>query len=238
MILRGWVAFLILSMAIAAPAAGSAKHSCMTTHMKDAIKINRERGAWYSQLSDGQSQRITNLLIGMEQRLLLGSPIIDVSARPYQKAGVPIVCEDVIDMSFTPAFRAQNPAGPVAKQSYRRVLVDVVHNKLSEKLKNDDFQGMAWLADQYVQQLEKQPRFNCLVRHMLESVRRTALLAPRHEAAALRKGLGSPRTLSKLILKSHLDLLNKSARIDILAAPLQADGLMIVCQDVPHIPRP
>lgn len=174
----------------------------------------------------------------MEQKLLLGSPVIDLWARPFQKAGVLIVCEDVIDMAFTPEFRRQNPQGRIPQNSYRRVLVEVVKTKLNEKLKREDFQGMAWLADQYVQQLEKQPRFNCLVRHMLESVRRTALLAPRHEAAAQRKGLSSPRALSKLILKSHLNLLNESAVIDILAAPLQADGLMIVCQDVPHIPKP
>lgn len=237
MILRSlFLSFLV--MASFSAQAEAAKHSCMTTHMKDAIKINRQRGVWYSELSEGKSEAVTNRLIGMERRLLLGSPAIDLWARPYQKAGVAIVCEDVIDMSRTPQFRRQNPEGRVGKGSYRLVLVDVVHQKLKEKLKSEDFQGMAWLADQYVKQLEKQPRFNCLVRHMLESVRRTAILTPRHEAEALRKGLDSPKALSKLILKSHLDLLSESAVIDKIAAPLQADGIMIVCQDVPHIPKP
>lgn len=211
---------------------------CMTKHMQDAIRLNKERKPLYERLTAGKSNRVTEHLIGMERRLLLGSPILDFWARPYQGSGIDIICEDVVDMALTPPFRSRHPDGTVPKESYRRVQVGLVKTQLEERLRANDFSGLAWLSDQYVQQLGVQPRFNCLVRHMLESIRRTAMLAPKHEKKALAKGMRSPRFLAKVILKSHLDLLYESAQLDILAAPMQAEGIMIICQDIPPISKP
>lgn len=230
--------FMLLILPMIVQAKEVRASCCMTKHMQDAIQINRERSPFYQALSNGESRKITRLLIGMEKKLLLVSPLADFWARPYQRAGIPVVCEDIIDMSLTPKFREWNPEGRVSQDSYRPVLVTLAKNKLQELLGREDFHGLAWLSDQYVQQIEAQPRFNCLVRHMLESIRRAAILAPRYEVMARIKGVRSPRFLSKVLLKSHLNLLEESGRIDRLAAPLQASGIMIICQDVPAIPKP
>jgi hypothetical protein len=42
--------------------------------------------------------------------------------------------------------------------------------------------------------------------------------------------------ISNQMLAGHLDGLEESARIDMLAAPVQAMNLPIICQDVPYIP--
>jgi hypothetical protein len=38
------------------------------------------------------------------------------------------------------------------------------------------------------------------------------------------------------MLAAHLDSLDESARIDMMAAPVQAMNVPIICQDVPYIP--
>jgi hypothetical protein len=230
--------FMLLVLPMIVHAETMQPRACMTKHMRDAMTLNRARDSQYRALTKGKSSGITASMIRMEKNLLVGAPLADFWASPYQREGINIVCGDLIDMSHTPEFRAQNPKGKVSPQTYRPVLIKTAKEKLREHLDKNDFAGLAWLADQYVQQIEKNPRYNCLVRHMLESIRRTAALAPRYEQQARRKALLSPLRLSKVLLKSHMDLLEESARIDRVAAPLQAAGVMIICQDVPHIPAP
>lgn len=97
---------------------------------------------------------------------------------------------------------------------------------------------MAAYADQRVQELEKKPRYNCLVRHMLESIRRMTILIPQQEALAQERLKTTALPIANTVLKSHIGYLKESSRIDKIAAPLQAEGLLIICQDVPHIPVP
>lgn len=71
---------------------------------------------------------------------------------------------------------------------------------------------------------------------MLESIRPTASLAPLYKQAAKEKKVKSPGFVVQGFLRSHLEILTEATEIDYLAAPLQAEGLPIICQDVPHIP--
>jgi hypothetical protein len=41
--------------------------------------------------------------------------------------------------------------------------------------------------------------------------------------------------LSRLVLRLHLFTLGDAAKLDALAAPIQARGIPILCQDVPPI---
>jgi hypothetical protein len=73
---------------------------------------------------------------------------------------------------------------------------------------------------------------------VLESIARIGLLAPLHERMASRAKLASPLALEEDLLRAHFGGLGASAYIDTIAAPLQARGVPIVCNDVPVIPMP
>ncbi|WII72924.1 hypothetical protein QJS83_03440 [Bdellovibrio sp. 22V] len=212
--------------------------ACLTDHIRDALKINKERAPHYARLSQGRSAEISKRLISMERKLSFIVPFADAWAIPYHMAGVNILCDDFIDMAYTPKFRSQNPEGADSILNFRRPNVETIKARLFELYKAKDYQGLAYYADHKIHELESVPRYNCMVRHVLESIRRMAALAPLHDQKA-RHSLGvSSLFLSRTVLRSHILLLDESTLIDTLAAPLQSEGLPIVCQDVPAIPWP
>nr|WP_295902882.1 hypothetical protein [uncultured Bdellovibrio sp.] len=236
---RSLVVFLI---GLLLPAIGQAGlkdvKPCLSTHLREAIKINEQRAPVYERLSQGQSRAISEMLIKAEKKVLWVAPLADAWAAPYQRAGIPILCADFIDMSHTPAFRAVNPDGKDSLQHFHPAPTGEISERLRELFKAKDYDGIVRYADEQVQELNRVPRYNCMVRHVLESIRRMAGLAPIHDQKARAKLHISSLLLSRTVLKSHINLLDESSEIDALAAPLQAEALPIICQDVPHIPWP
>ncbi|MBI5203189.1 MAG: hypothetical protein HY925_16480 [Elusimicrobia bacterium] len=81
-----------------------------------------------------------------------------------------------------------------------------------------------------------QPDYFCMTRHILESVRRAARLAPLHDTASRAKGLESPYGVSRQFIKTQLLSLSQAWTLDEWAVPVQAKGVPILCRDVPPIP--
>jgi hypothetical protein len=76
-----------------------------------------------------------------------------------------------------------------------------------------------------------------MLRHLLGSALRISNQAPRYEAQARAARIrASPGAISRTMLDLHLRMLGEAARLDRAAAPLQAEGIPILCQDVPPIP--
>lgn len=212
--------------------------SCLTEHLREAMVLNREREPLYAELSQGQSREVTEGLLRMERKLLLTAPLADLWAAPYQAAGIPLLCQDLISMSETPSFVAMNPAGPDAFSNFIPADVAALEIQLNQFYSDRAYEDLADYLDHEIEKLEKAPRYNCLVKHMLESIRRMAVLTPQHAQKAKDLGWISPEILSRLVLKTNIGLLQASLDLDIMAAPLQAKGVQIICQDVPAIPRP
>ena len=90
---------------------------------------------------------------------------------------------------------------------------------------------------QRLEALDASPRYHCLVRHFLNSILRAANLAPLHEDEAKARGLSASTTdLSWSFIEIQLFGLDELEKIDELAASIQAQGVPILCQDVPPIP--
>lgn len=212
--------------------------ACLTDHIHDAMNLNKARASAYALLTDGKSSPISKKLIRMERWLSLAVPFADAWAAPFQAAGVNILCDDFIDMSLTPAFRAMNPAGKDNVANFRRADEKILIKNLDALLDENNFIGLGDYADEQIRLLDQNPRYNCMVKHVLESIRRMAYLAPKHNRLAKQKIKISSLSLSRIVLRNHINMLDTSAEIDQLAAPLQADGLPIICQDVPYIPVP
>lgn len=211
---------------------------CLSEHISEAMELNKQRKPLYLKLSGGRSKIVSDKLIWMERKLSVAVPFADAWAAPYQAAGIPILCQDFISMSETPKFQAQNPEGTDSLHNYRRPDIAAIKSRLLELYKAKSYLPLAHFADQQITDLEQKPRYNCMVRHLLESIRRMAALTPVHAQKSRAKNKVSSEFLSRTVLRSHIMLLEESAEIDRVAAPLQAEGLPIVCQDVPYIPWP
>ena len=205
-----------------------------TRHMREAIALNRERLPRYAALTEGRSKSISRRLVRSERLSLPAAMYVDRRALLFQAAGVRIVEDDFVPMHDVPEFR--EAFDPPDLDSYARQAPRPLVRRLRRAWEAGDFSGLRDAAHTEIERLAGEPRFHCMLRHLLESLRRIAHLAPRHDDAARTAGVGSTRDLSTLMLRMHLWPLPASTRLDHRAAPLQAEGIPILFQDLPPIP--
>jgi hypothetical protein len=211
---------------------------CLSEHIRDAIVLNKERKPLYMKLSNGKSKVVSDKLIWLERKLSMAVPFADAWAAPYQAAGIPVLCQEFISMSEAPKFQLRNPEGIDSLHNYHRPDITGLKARLLELYTAKAYMRLAEYADKQIIDLDQNPRYNCMVKHILESIRRMAALTPIHQQKSREKNKVSSEYLSRTVLRTHILLLNDFAELDELAAPLQADALPILCQDVPYIPWP
>lgn len=216
--------------ATAAPAS-----RCMERHMREAAALNRERMPLYAALTDGRSRAISRRLIWAERLAIPVAWYVDRRARPFQRAGIPVVCDDFVPVADTPAFQERSddppPLSAFAPSDPRRI-----RRALGRAQRDGGFPAVSAAVAGELQRLQGAPHFHCMLRHLLESALRVSSQAPLYEEQARRLGLRSPGGVSRMMLDLHLAALGEAARLDRRAAPLQAQGIPILCQDVPPIP--
>ncbi|MBA4159172.1 MAG: hypothetical protein H0X65_17100 [Gemmatimonadetes bacterium] len=215
--------------------AANGKHDCFQRHLREAIELNRERLPLYSQLTDGASERISRRLIWSERLALPVAWYIDRRASGYLQAGIPLVCDEFVSMELTPPFRARAPIAPQPVTTFRPTDTRRVRRAVRGSYRQGGFPGVSAVLEGELRRLEDAPTYHCMLRHLLESALRIANLAPIQAARAEELGMDSPEGLSWLLLRLHLLTLEDAARLDRAAAPLQAEGIPIICQDVPPI---
>lgn len=208
----------------------------MAQHMQEAIRLNQARLPMYEAISAGASRAVSKALIRFERVALPGCHAIDTVALPFQKKGIPIVVEDFISMDLVPDFVEEHPDPAEPLSEFERSDGNAIARRLRQAYKRG---GFAELNRQvFIEEavLEKPRAYHHLMRHMLHSIRRLAVLAPKHAKLARSKGMPSTAFISEMILESHLITLWECSRIDAMAAPLQARRIPIIRQDVPDIP--
>lgn len=209
---------------------------CFRTHMTEAIALNLDRMPRYAELSDGATRAISASLILGELASLAVSDAVDEAARPYQEEGVCIVCDDFVSMETAPEFRETFEFEPLPISEFEPLdaarLVDLILGTYA----CGGFEGLSDALEAEIEELEAAPNFHCMVRHLLESMLRMSNLAPLHDREATDLGLPSTRDLSWSLVRMHTLVLAAAVEVDATAAPLQAEGLPIICRDVPPIP--
>lgn len=209
--------------------------TCLTRHLTEAIEINTRRKAAYALLTDGASKSISNKLIKMENELLWGARLGDFVAGHWRRAGVPLLCADVVEMSETPGFKARSlDRSPLSSITLRpSSIVQTIKTFVNQ----EQFVALEEWAHLQVLSLESEKRAYCLTRHFLESVRRAAGLVPYYQQLSQQKNLSDPTWVSKKFIKDQAELLILAYQIDQEAWLIQNKGVPIICQDVPEIPR-
>ena len=230
--MRWMIAALVLLVTQPARAQDS---GCMERHLREALMLNKARMPLYSELTGGRSRGISRRLIWAERLALPAAWYIDRRARRYQAHGIAVVCDDFEPMDRTPAFRARvenpPPLSAFAPADARRIKRSVERAHLA-----GGFAAASAALTHEIEALAETPAFNCMTRHLLESALRISNGAQRYDADARARGLASPIRLSRTLLTLHLHTLGEAARLDRRAAPIQAEGVAIICQDVPPIP--
>jgi hypothetical protein len=251
---RACLSLALLAAALCVPAPGSAQSAdssrqgptdpaiaeapssrCMEIHLREAAHLNRERMPRYSALTGGRSRGISRRLIWTERLAIPVAWYVDWRARNFLRAGIRVTCDDFVPMAHTPAFRERMPDPPplsaFVPSNPRRI-----RRTIGEAYRSGGFPAASTAIEHELQQLQATPAFHCMMRHLLESALRISNQASVYEAQARERGLRSPANVSRLMLNLHLSTLGEAATLDRRAAPLQAEGVPIICQDVPPIP--
>jgi hypothetical protein len=210
--------------------------ACITQHLKEAMVLNRERMPRYATLSNGRSNEIIRDLISLEQQMLIPSKILDRLARKYHQEGIPVFCQDMMPMHLTPDFESSYRDGAPALKDYITPSARHIKADLRRGLREGGFAGLDYQAMKWYRVYAQEPRFNCMIRHFLESTVRSARLAQKYDQYAQDNKLNSPNRLMLRYLQLSFLSFSQAISLDRRAAPLQAQGIPILCQDVPHIP--
>jgi hypothetical protein len=222
------VPFSTLLLGCATTPAAPPEAGCFERHLLEAIELNTERRPRYAARTDDRSLPISNRLLAAERALLPVAWAFDSLDRNARAVGV---CEMFEPMSAARDFGAGAP--PHA--SFVPVDARGIERELRGALKRG-YADVSSSTAARLEALEGQPGHHCMLRHLLESTRRAANVADRHEREAVARRLPSRARLYKALLNLHLSGLVGASEIDAEAAPLQADGVAIVCDDVPSIP--
>jgi hypothetical protein len=208
---------------------------CMEMHLREAAHLNRERMPRYSALSGGRSRGISRRLIWTERLAIPVAWYVDWRARNFVRAGIRVTCDDFVPMADTPAFR-ERIADPPPLSAFVPSEPRRIRRTIGDAYRSGGFPAASTTIEREIEQLQTTPAFHCMMRHLLESALRISNQAPVYEAQARERGLRSPAGVSRLMLNLHLSTLGEAAKLDRRAAPLQAAGMPIICQDVPPIP--
>jgi hypothetical protein len=211
-----------------------AQAECLSEHLEAAYTLNELRKPLYSELTEGESERISDFLIKEEKKAYWPARATEWTFRHHHRAGIPILCEDFIPMSQAPDFSYDEDRTPL-EEDYVSKDVDAIQERLLEAFDGRNFNA---LGEQAVVELKdfSSTSYNCMTRHILESIGRSAFLAERYIEASDQMNLSNPSFRLWVTLRIKIHSMSEVKQIDQWAAPIQKTGVPIICNDVPHIP--
>lgn len=209
---------------------------CFSEHLKEAIEQNRQRRGLYASISNNKSKSISNKLIFAEKIAHFYSKGLNKKLRPYREAGIPILCLDFIEMSKSPTYRGKQAPPTLMYNEVDSIGAKDLKKTLKEMLNEDRFHHITDFIEEELSNEIKYGPYNCLFKHVLESLGRTSYLTPYYIEHAKSVGLKSPQKLLKNYLKMNISALSFARYLDKKASSLQEKGIGILCRDVPHIP--
>lgn len=193
----------------------------------------------YSRLTNGASEKISRTFIRNQYLVLPITRITDRIAIKYQKRGIPIVDIDMVSMELIDDFREGSTQDPLPLSAFDPIDVRPIKRRIKLAYEDGSFPAVSQTIEAELKTIEDLTTYHAMFRHMLESMLRAANLAEVYLELARQKQYKSTRGLSRWLLRLHLNALSGCAKLDKLSAPIQADGIPIIKQDVPPIdPRP
>ncbi|MFT6069148.1 MAG: hypothetical protein ACJAT2_000375 [Bacteriovoracaceae bacterium] len=225
---------ILFSLIISFSALGEELNRCFYDHVKDAIELNKIRKPLYAKATNGESLKISRYLILWERFIILKSLKYDRKAAKFKRKGIPVMCEDFVDMALTPEFIIDTTQIPRPYLISKSPKAKEIKSRLKASLQ-EGFNSFKKQTENEIQRLEFNSSYDCLLRHLLESLRRTGDLAPRY----LKRTQGKQKKKLNKLLTKYLKLqifgISQAIFIDKKARSLQSTGVPILCNDVPHV---
>lgn len=207
---------------------------CFTQHVLDAISLNEKRKIVYSKLTKGQSEEISDTLIFYEKLTLIVAALFHDTTKFYQDRGLKILCEEFVEIveSELPPL-PQSPEETGFDFDYS---VSDLQNNLWSALEKEDYEEIHRISVNEMLLLSSQKYYFCMVRHLLESIARAAVLAPMHREQASALGLEDPSFISDRFIWLNIYALSTSLKLDRMSGVFQHRGIPILCAELPFIP--
>ncbi len=204
---------------------------CFERHLREAIHVNRLRAQEYSKLTQGRSERISKLLIYLDQTGLPSGKYFDLRAREIPgSSGVSLVCE-VIPSVLPVLEKPLTKDSPIDVKRYRSFSVRMANREIRAAYKQGGLNATRAVLATKLAELNQEPRFNCLARQFLTSMDRLA------EVSARAPNRAAADQLAWELMKATLLQLRMLTQLDLMAAEFQAAGIPILCGEIPKIPN-
>ncbi len=208
-------------------------------HLYEAICSHESRMPYYSKRSDGLSDPIFRKIAFLQRLNLPIAWYIDLQARRFQKAGVPIIIGDLVSMSTLPpkekAPRSNSSMKPEPISSVRTKVKDF-QKKVFSFLKRNEFSQVASATHElalYLRKIEQKHNAHlAMLVHMVDSLGYTAL----HAADYQKQTQGKTDNLARQFLTIQTFPLQECLPTDQKAQSLHTRGIGVIVNDVPDIP--
>jgi len=208
----------------------------MTQHLLEAIEINKERQPLYAKLTGKKSLKISRTLLFTEELSLISSYPLDTIAKYWQKRNVPVMVHEFIPMDQTPSFKESFDSDKDIFDKLPKLNTQLIQKDATKLYTDKNYQGLFDYLDKMISEMQEYPKHYCMIRHILESIRRGAYLTQLHIKRANELKVRSPEKFCRYVLYNQIVIIHFSKLIDKWAHPIQKDGIPMVYQDVPYIP--
>lgn len=211
--------------------------SCLQEHLTAAVALNESRRAIYSEWSQGRSESISDRLIQAEKNALQLSRLVEPWEAQLAAEDIHIICNSLASMDNVPVLK-QNPE-PQDRSFFDLNRLALARVRLHAAWLFGSYSGLSQESLKFLDAIRLSHDYHCMARHLLESIS----LASYH-AEQEQKAVQNPaqwlrlRALMDTYLAAQINLLPFANKLDADAAPLQAEGIPIICQDVPAIDLP
>lgn len=203
--------------------------NCLTQHLNEAVQVNRTRSKFYARLSKGRTNSVFNKLIFLDQTGLIFSPYFDhLSKKTLSKNGLPLLCE-VIPSMLPTLGRPVIIESPIPVDHFIPISISKLTSDISKTDHSQSLNPAQVVIKKVINELEREPRFNCLTRQFVRSM--DLLIDVAKESTSE----NANRFAWQAIQASLLEL-KFLVKIDQEAAPFQAEGIPIVCNEIPELP--
>ena len=143
-------------------------------HLYDAIILNRQRYPLYLQRTGGRSRLVSWALMTYEWLGLPVAKLIDRRAAKFHPHGIRVIGDDLIDMKETPAYGSLDAT--IKNKSFLTIDHKSLAKQITTSVKQSDFHHIVRITDDAINYIDRNNGTNSMLKHFLESVRRSAAL--------------------------------------------------------------